>query len=76
MANDYLAVVFEGELSKADNCICEACHYTSYVLKLVIPETHYTNGCKLKTKYRPYWLCRKCRDKLLKALEWRAEDGK
>lgn len=76
MRNDYLTVAFKGELSTANNCLCNACHFGGYVVKLEIPVTCYTNRGKLKTKYHPFWLCRKCRDKLVKALEWEgAEDG-
>jgi hypothetical protein len=67
--NDF-CVKFQSELGTADNCICNACHHIGYVIKLVIPETTYNNGGKLQTKYRHFWLCRHCRDKLVKALEW------
>ena len=67
--NDF-CVNFSSEIGTADNCICNACHHIGYVIKLVVPETTYNNGGKLKTKYRPFWLCRHCRDKLVKALEW------
>ena len=73
MNPEYLPVKFTGTLSTADNCLCNACHYGGYVVKLEIPETSYTNSGKLKTKYRAFWLCRKCRDKLVKALEWEVE---
>lgn len=66
--NDF-CVKFQSELGTADNCICNACHHIGYVIKLVIPETTYNNGGKLQTKYRPFWLCRHCRDKLVKALD-------
>lgn len=69
-------VEFRSEIGTADNCICNACHHIGYVIKLEVPETTYNNGGKLKTKYRPFWLCRNCRDKLVKALEWGEEDGK
>ena len=67
--NDF-CVKFQSELSTYDNCICNACHHIGHVIKLVVPETTYNNGGKLTTKYRPFWLCRRCRDKLVKALEW------
>jgi hypothetical protein len=71
-----LCVEFSSKIGTADNCICNACHHIGYVIKLEVPETTYNNGGKLKTKYRPFWLCRNCRDKLVKALEWEvAEDG-
>ena len=70
-------VKFSSKIGTADNCICNACHHIGYVIKLELPETVHNNGGKLKTKYRPFWLCRNCRDKLVKALEWEvADDGK
>ena len=69
-------VEFSSKMGTADNCICNACHHIGYVIKLELPETTYNNGGKLKTKYQPFWLCKNCRDKLVKALEWEvAEDG-
>jgi hypothetical protein len=38
------------------------------VIKLEVPETTYNNGGKLKTKYRPLWLCKNCRKKLSEAI--------
>jgi hypothetical protein len=35
---------------------------------LEVPETTYNNGGKLKTKYRPLWLCKNCRSKLAEAI--------
>ena len=67
--NDF-CVQFNSEIGTANNCICNACHHIGQVIKLVVPETTYNNGGKLQTKYRPFWLCRHCRDKLVKALEW------
>ena len=61
-------VEFRSEVSTADNCICNACHHIGYVIKLEVPETTYNNGGKLKTKYRPFWLCKNCRNKLLEAI--------
>ena len=37
---------------------------------MILPETKYFNGKSLTTKRYSYWLCRSCRDKLVKALEW------
>lgn len=62
---------FGSVISPANNCICDACHATGKVIKLVLPETKYIKGKILGTKHTPYWLCRKCRDKLVKALEWK-----
>ena len=69
-------VRFKSVPSTADNCICNACHGTGQVMKLSLPETRYFDGKHLTTKYNPYWVCRSCRDKLVKALEWRIDDGK
>lgn len=67
-------VAFRSEIGNTDNCICNACHHVGYVIKLEMPETTHNNGGKLRTKYRPFWLCRNCRDKLVKALEWEDAD--
>lgn len=63
-------VRFTSVLSTADNCICNACHGSGQVIKLILPETKYFNGKSLTTKRYSYWLCRSCRDNLVKALEW------
>mgnify|MGYP003288057619 CR=1 FL=1 len=68
-------VNFRAEISTADNCICNACHHIGWVIKLDLPETVYNNGGKLKTKYRPFWLCKNCRDKLVNALDWRTDNA-
>lgn len=75
MANERFCVEFRTTPSSADNCICNACHHVGRVIKLEVPETTYNNGGKLKTKYRPFWLCFNCREKLMKALMWGEEDG-
>lgn len=71
--SERFCVEFRSEVSKADNCICNACHHVGWVIKLEVPETMYGNGGKLRTKYRPVWLCRNCREKLVDALIWGAE---
>ena len=77
MARERFCVEFRSVVGSVDNCICNACHHVGYVIKLELPETVYNNGGKLKTKYRPFWLCKNCRDKLVSALEWgKTEDGK
>lgn len=70
MPGERFYVQFRSQLGTADNCICNACHHIGHVIKLEVPETTYNNGGKLKTKYRPFWLCKKCRDELVKALIW------
>lgn len=76
MANEKLNVEFPSKISVADNCVCSACHTLGRVVKLELPETLYHNPRKgLSTEYMEYWLCRECRDKLAKALEWGAEDA-
>lgn len=66
-------VEFVANVSKADNCICNACFGKGQVIKIRLPDTRYHNGTDLETKYTNYWLCRSCRDKLVKALEWSVE---
>lgn len=69
-------VVFKSEKSAFDNCICNACHHVGFVLKLELPETTYTRSGKLNTKYRSFWMCKKCAAELSVALEWEDEaDG-
>ena len=67
-----LDVEFKTSMSKASNCICNACHGSGQVLSLSLPETLYFDRKHLTTEYSPYWVCRSCRDKLVKALEWEA----
>lgn len=71
---DSIAVEFTSRASVYENCICDGCHHTGYVLKLKIPTTLYHDGKNLTTKYREYWLCRACRDKLVQALIWEDAD--
>lgn len=67
-------VDFDSTISQADNCLCSACHDHGYVIKVKLPKTVYASARKLRTSYEQYWLCRKCRDKLEKAIEWPKED--
>ena len=76
MPNKKRAVSFPSETSESNFCICTACNSAGKVIRLKLPETKYFDGKKLSTVYRNYWLCRNCRDKLVKALEWGEEDGK
>jgi len=61
-------VKFGALRSSYDNCICEGCHRGGYVTMLDLPSTLYHNGRKLSTKYRSYWLCDSCLEKLKAAI--------
>ena len=74
MTNERKESKFPSSISQYNNCVCDACFGVSQVIKLEMPITKYHNGKKLTTNYHSYWLCRECRDKLVKALEWGAED--
>ena len=69
-------VCFPSRMSLYDNCVCNACFTDDRVIKLMLPDTHYDRSGRKQTTYDEYWLCRSCRDKLVKALEWGKEDGK
>ena len=78
MANDRKNIKFLSHISEYNNCVCDACFGISQVIKLEVPVTKYHDGKNLTTSYHPYWLCRECRDKLVKTLDWidwRADDG-
>lgn len=62
-------VRFKAWSSKAENCFCGGCHALGSVVKLKLPMTLYYDGKRLSTKYRNYWLCQKCLDKLRKAMD-------
>jgi hypothetical protein len=72
--NDKLDVTFKTRMSKYDNCICSACHDTSTVMKVSLPNTLFHDGKKLSTRYTEYWLCAKCRTKLTHALDFPEEE--
>ena len=74
MESERKTVFFESTISDHNYCMCDACHGIGYVVKLELPRTRYYDGSHLSVKYHTYWLCRDCRDKLVKALEWGAED--
>lgn len=57
------------EMGKTTNCICDFCHDSTRVIKLMIPETKFFDGYKLTTKYTPMWLCKFCRDALRTAID-------
>ena len=64
------------KVSTSNSCICSACHGGGKVIQLKLPRTYYRDGFSLTTNYSNYCLCRECRDKLVKSLEWGEEDGK
>jgi hypothetical protein len=76
MANEKLTVKFPVEISKANNCVCSACHGLGRVVKLKLPETLYNKNGILQTRYTDYWICFNRREKLTGALIWGNEDGK
>lgn len=65
-----LDVKFKTSMSKASNCICNACHAEGTVMKLTFPVTKFHDSKNLRAKYYQFWLCEKCRAKLSFALEW------
>lgn len=70
-------VAFSSKMSsKAVNCRCHACFKEDRVIKLKLPNSNRVISGDMITCYHEYWLCRECRDKLAKALEWGVEDGK
>lgn len=71
-----LDVDFPSELSRANNCICDACHDTNMVIRLKLPETKFFDGQGLSTKYTNYWLCGECGGKLLCSLAYPKEEPK
>ena len=56
-------------MGKTTNCICDFCHASTRVIKIMIPETKFFDGYRLTTKYTPMWLCESCRDALRSAIE-------
>lgn len=70
-----LNVEFQGRVNCANSCICDACHGVSQAVMLKLPTTKYFDGMGLSTRYENYWLCKKCRAKLIQALHW-PEGGK
>lgn len=66
---DFLEVEVRGNISCTASCICDFCHRTGVVLKLVIPDTKYHDGYHLTTLYRQKWICESCRDKLRTAID-------
>lgn len=75
MENEELTVRFPSKVSKADNCLCSACHHLGRVIKLGLPTTLYHNGNGLSTVYKNYWLCMNCRLKLTESLMRGDEDA-
>ena len=74
MAKTRHDVEFRSSISKSINCICNACFNTDWVIRVSLPDTHYDPAGNLQTWYEEYWLCKKCRDKLVKALEWEEKE--
>ena len=72
---DKLDVIFPSVMSRASNCICDACHDTGKAVKLKLPTTLYFDGNGLTTKYQNYWLCDKCVAKLDYALRYPKDEG-
>lgn len=67
--NDVREVYVNALLSAGTNCICDMCHATGRVVKVLMPETKYHNGSTfLHTVYSNLWMCESCRDKLLAAI--------
>ena len=66
--DDKLNVAFPCAKSEYDNCVCDCCHGTGRVLKIQLPTTLYYDGKSLTTKYRHFWICDECREKLITAL--------
>lgn len=71
--SDKLDVTFKSKMSKADNCLCDACHDSAMVMKVSLPKTLFHDGNNLSTRYNEYWLCAPCRTKLVHALDWPEE---
>ena len=65
---EFAEVEFKSTISESEFCICDACHKTGEVMKLTLPETAYHRNGQLSTKYREYWLCSVCEEKLMSAL--------
>ena len=72
-----LEVTFKTSMSESEGCVCDACHDTSRVMKVTLPETKFFgNGNELSTEYSEYWLCAPCRTKLVHALDFPDEASK
>lgn len=67
---DYAAgVKFSAEIYRESNAVvCSACHATGQVIRLKYPETLYYDYKNLETRVRTMWLCNRCANKLLTAL--------
>lgn len=69
-----LDVTFKSTMSEHDNCVCDACHDSTTVMKVTMPRTKYFDGELLSTHYNEYWLCARCRSKLVHALDFPNEN--
>lgn len=61
-------VRFMAKRDGRDNCLCDACHGTGCVTKIIYPEAKYYDGRHLTAKLRHIWLCDECLGKLLTAI--------
>ena len=77
MESEELSVNFYSTISTSEYCLCSACRHLGRVVKLTLPRTFYRGGKELTTQLENYWLCFKCREKLMSALMWGEgeEDG-
>lgn len=62
--NEFRDVRFRATRSKHDNCVCDECGRTDKVTKLAIPKTKRGGP----TRYKEYWLCDRCTQKLIDAI--------
>lgn len=61
-------VEFSAEIFHDNDIVCNACHRTSNAIRLRYPETLYFDFHNLETHERGVFLCPRCVNKLLKAL--------
>lgn len=66
--NERKEVTFAAEMSASEHCVCDACHAEAQVLKISLPYSKYYGSDELVTRFREYWLCQSCREKLMKAV--------
>lgn len=58
-------------------CVCDGCHEIGSVLKISCPRTSYLSRFStiLTTQFQEYWLCEKCKGKLLNVLMGISDEG-
>lgn len=61
-------VKFSAEIFHDKDIVCSACHRTDTAIRLRYPETLYFDFHSLETHERGVFLCPRCVNKLLKAL--------